>query len=195
MPDFAGATPVIIETKQFYAALYHKDGKRTTTIGSEYLPVTGLTVAMLDTWASAGVGGLSNAGLVEYGGLGVAKRIAIGSALVYDESYGISRALVLVFQKKDTLKTARFSIPAPDAALFIGRYSLLPTTDAEQGARISASLAAYLAILNAGLDPAEQWQFSQGYLDNAPAAVKQLTVVDSQLDEPPAGTPAEEPGE
>jgi hypothetical protein len=194
MPDFAGATPVIVETKQLYAAFYHKDGKKTTTIGSEYLPATGLTVAMLDTWASA-IGGLSNAGLVEYGGLGIAKRIAIGSALVYDESYGISRALVLVFQKKDTLKTARFNIPAPDAGLFIGRYSLLPVTDAEQGARISNALAAYLAILNAGLDPAEEWIYSQGYLDNAPAAVKQLTIADNQIDEPPAGTPSEEPGE
>lgn len=195
MPDFNGATPVIVQTKQFYAALYHKDGKRTTTIGSEYLPVSGLTVAMLDTWASAGVGGLSNAGLVEYGGLGVAKRIAIGSATVYDESYGISRALVLVFQKKDTLQVARFSIPAPDAALFVGRYSMLPVDDVEQGARISASLAAYLAILNAGLAAPAQWQFSQGYLDNAPALVKQLTVVDSQIEEPAAGTPSEEPGE
>lgn len=194
MPDFAGATPVVIETKQFYAAFYHKDGKKTTTIGSEYLPAAGLTPVMLDTWASS-IGGLSNAGLVEYGGLGIAKRIAIGSALVYDESYGISRSLVLVFQKKDTLKTARFNVPAPDAALFIGRYALLPVTDVEQGARISACLSAYLAILNQGLIADEQWLFSQGYLDNAPAAVKQLTVSDNQLDEPPAGTPAEEPGE
>ncbi len=192
MPDFAGATPVVVQTKQFYAKFLAKDGTKTTTIGSEYLPAAGLTLAMLDNWASA-IGGLSNAGLIEYGGLGIAKRIAIGSALIYDESYGISRSLVLVFQKEDTLKVARFNVPAPDSALFVGRYQMKPVDDATQGARISNALTRYLAILNQGLAAGSQWLFSQGYLDNAPSEVKQLTAVDSQIEEPPAGTPAEEP--
>jgi hypothetical protein len=193
MPDFAGATPITV-LKQWYAVLHSKDSKRTTTIDPKYLPIAGLTTVMLDTWASA-IGGLSNSGLTEYGGLGIAKKISIPSALVYDELYGNSRSLVLVFQKKDTLAVARFNVPAPDAGLFIGRYTLRPADDAEQGARITAAIAAYLTPMNTGLAAALQWEYVHGYLDNAPAEVKELTIADEQIEEPPAGTPSEEPGE
>lgn len=193
MPDF-GSAPVIESIGDLRATFIGAAGSRTTTIGSEYLKAN-VTKAELENWG-ARVGQLSNAGLVRLKGLGIVQEIAQANAIIADELHGIDRSLVLVFQKSDTLRVGRFKLPAPDASLFVGRYQMKALSDAIQGARLTLAVNAYLSIMNVDTPPVgTAWQFVNGYLDNAPSALRAIYPDDNNYIEPPAGSPSDDPGE
>lgn len=190
MPDF-GTAPVIESLSQISASFIGASGRRTTTIGSDYATAD-VTLAEVQAWAEA-LGQISNAGLYRYQGIGVRREIAVANALIADELHGIERSLVLVFQKGDTLETARFNVPAPDASLFVGRFQMRALDDVDQGARLTAAVTAYSNIINVATPAAgTAWVLVNGFLDNAPKEVRQS--FSENYFEPAAGTPSAGPG-
>lgn len=192
MPSFPGGA-VVVERVQPISLTYiwidgTKANRRLTGIPS------GATEAQMDTLASASAG-LSNAGLIKYQGIGIEKEIALSEVLLYDDAHSISDDLVVSFQKEDTLATFEWRIPAPDAALFNGGIVLKPGDDAVQGTRIVAMLNAVAAIKNVGLSAGALWVYVSGYLSTAKSREKRQLPPVANIQEPPAGSPSEGPGE
>jgi hypothetical protein len=192
MPSFPGGATIVEKRPDISLTYIWLDGTRAT----RHVPdiAAAVSEAQMDTLASASAG-LSNAGLIRYQGVGVSKEIALNSVLIYDEAHSISDDLVVTFQKEDTLDTWQYRIPAPDAALFVGGITLKPGNDAVQGTRIVAMLNAVSAVRNVGLTSGEQWVFVSGYLSTAKAKERRAVPPVANIEEPPAGTPSDDPAE
>lgn len=193
MPSFPSGAAVrttVSDISLTYLGIEGKQAIRRLT----KMPASGVTVAMMDTLASASAG-LSNAALLRYQGLGIKKEIAVNQVLVYDENHGMNEDLIVTFQKEDTLDTFDWRIPAPDAGLFYNGVILKSGDDAVQGARIVAMLNAVAAIVNVGLADGVEWSYVSGYLSSATSQEKRVVPPVANIEEPPAGSPSDDPAE
>jgi hypothetical protein len=188
MPAFT-VTP--LETVQnFSISFIGIEGERKTRsikVGASF------TETMLDNLENA-LGGISNAGVYRVQGAGVKKEVAIPTVLVYDEAHGINDDLIFTFQHDTTLETRQFFLPAPDAALFQNGVTLKPADDAVQGARILQAINALAAAFETD-GVAGNWLYASGYLSTARASEKRTVPNAGSVEEPPTGTPADDPAE
>lgn len=191
MPDFGAVTPVVTAQGVSWT-MKGLEGEKARRSISEI--GTGVTDAEITAMAVA-IGQVSNAGLWRYTGNGKTTEIPEASVTVYDDAHGMGTELILTFQRGTDLDVRQVRIVAPDAALFDNGVVLKAQSDAEQGTRITNLITTISTVMNKGATGADIYGFQSGYLDKARGAEKRVLPVAANIQEPPAGTPSEGPGD